>query len=214
MFIGAALLVRVAFMAFARVDSDEPQHLHVAWAWSQGLVQYRDVFDNHMPLFHLLTAPFVAIAGERTDILFWLRLPMLALFALVLWATFVIARQVWDARIAAWSVVLLSLFPPFFLKSLEFRNDNLWTALWMAALIALLRRRMFIAGLLLGAAFAVSLKTAVLVVALVIAGAIVWFFGGRGVAARDAATSAGAGRRRSARTKKPGMRRAFSFCNA
>ena len=30
MFIGAALLVRIAFMAFARIDSDEPQHLHVA----------------------------------------------------------------------------------------------------------------------------------------------------------------------------------------
>jgi hypothetical protein len=127
-----------------------------------------------------------------------MRLPILVLFAIVVWATYAIARRLYDERVAAFAALLLVLFPPYFLKSLEFRNDNLWTALWMAALIALLRRRMFIAGLLLGAAFAVSLKTAVLVVALVIAGAIVWFFGGRGVAARDAATSAGAGRRRSA----------------
>ena len=36
------------------------------------------------------------------------------------------------------AVVLLALFPPFFLKSLEFRPDNLWTLLWIAALIGLM----------------------------------------------------------------------------
>src|SRR5689334_17458398 len=52
--IAAAMLLRALYAFRYRVDSDEPQHLHVAWAWAHGLVQYRDVFDNHMPLFHLL----------------------------------------------------------------------------------------------------------------------------------------------------------------
>ena len=37
-------------------DSDEPQHLHVVWAWTFGLLPYRDVFDNHSPLFQALSA--------------------------------------------------------------------------------------------------------------------------------------------------------------
>ena len=32
---------RIVNMLHYRFDSDEPQHLHVAWGWTQGLVQYR-----------------------------------------------------------------------------------------------------------------------------------------------------------------------------
>ncbi|MFL6247998.1 MAG: ArnT family glycosyltransferase [Thermoanaerobaculia bacterium] len=192
-----AFVLRVATFFRYRFDSDEQQHLHVVWGWTAGLVQYRDLFDNHAPLFHMVMAPLLAVLGERSDILLWMRVPMLVLFAIVVWATYAIARRLYDERIAAFAAMLLVLFPPYFLKSLEFRNDNLWTALWMLVLLALLRRRMFVAGVLLGAAFAVSLKTAVLVVALVVGGGSVGVLGGRGVAARDAATSAGAGRRRS-----------------
>jgi len=28
-------------------------------------VQYRDLFDNHMPLFHLLFAPIFGLIGDR-----------------------------------------------------------------------------------------------------------------------------------------------------
>ena len=163
----ASLALRAAAFFHYRFDSDEQQHLHVAWAWTDGLVQYRDVFDNHLPLFHLLMAPFVALFGERADILLWMRLPMLALFAVVLWATYAIAD---DARVGGWAVVLLSLFPPFFLKSLELRNDNLWTALWMLAIAGVVRRwKPFLIGLLLGGAFAASIKTVVLLVAFILA---------------------------------------------
>ena len=175
-----AFVLRVAAYFRYRFDSDEQQHLHVTWGWTAGLVQYRDLFDNHAPLFNMLMAPLLALVGatmgERPDILLWMRLPMVVLFAIVVWATCTIARRLYDARIAAFAALLLVLFPPYFLKSLEFRNDNLWTALWMLALLAILRQRMFVAGLLLGAAFAVSLKTAVLVLALAIAGALVWLF--------------------------------------
>jgi hypothetical protein len=76
-------------------------------------------------------------------------------------------------------VLLLVLFPPFFLKSLEVRTDNLWTMLWMLALVVLLqerwseKRRMFVAGFILGCAFAVSLKTTLLIATLVVSWLIV-----------------------------------------
>jgi len=170
----AALALRAAAYFRYRFDSDEQQHLHVTWGWTAGLVQYRDLFDNHAPLFHLLTAPLLALLGERSDILLWMRAPMLVLFAIVLWATYTIAQRIYDQRVAVGAVLLLVLFPPFFLKSLEYRNDNLWAALWIVAVVALLRQRMFIAGLLLGAALATSLKTVPLVIALAIASAVLW----------------------------------------
>ncbi|HYC88901.1 MAG TPA: glycosyltransferase family 39 protein [Thermoanaerobaculia bacterium] len=162
-----ALVLRVLALLRYRFDSDEQQHLHVAWGWTVGKIQYRDVFDNHAPLFHMITAPILALFGERSDILFWMRLPMLALFAIVLWATWDIAKRLYDARVAAWAVVLLALFPPFFLKSLEYRTDNLWNAFWMLAVLGIVRGwRPFAIGFLLGCALAVSLKTPLLLISL------------------------------------------------
>src|SRR5437660_7114529 len=125
------LALRAAAFFRYRFDSDEPQHLHVAWGWTAGLVQYRDLFDNHAPLFHILSAPLLRVAGERSDVLFFMRTPMLLLFAAVLWATYILGKRLYSARVGVWAALLLSFFPPFFLKSLEYRTDNLWNTLWM-----------------------------------------------------------------------------------
>ena len=59
--IAAAFIALRVYCAFTlSMNSDEPQHLHVVWAWTQGLVPYRDVFDNHAPLFQLICAPLLA----------------------------------------------------------------------------------------------------------------------------------------------------------
>jgi hypothetical protein len=181
-----AVVMRIVALLHYRFDADEQHHMHVVWGWTDGLVQYRDTFDNHAPLFHLLMAPilglFTAFFGERSDVLLWMRLPMLVPFAVVLWATYTIARRLYDERIARWSALLLALFPPYFLKSLEVRTDNLWTMLWMLTLVALLnerwpaKRRMFIVGLLLGCALAVSLKTSLLVITLLVAALLTRLF--------------------------------------
>ena len=174
--IAALAAVSVGFRALAffnyRFDSDEPQHLHVAWGWTAGLLQYRDLFDNHAPLFHMLTAPLLALVGERPTVLFYMRAPMLLLWAVVLASTFVIARRLYDARVAAWSTLLLAVLPVFFLRSLEYRTDNLWNAFWMLAVIALMSERFFLAGLLLGLATTTSMKTPLLIVTILIAAAI------------------------------------------
>jgi hypothetical protein len=180
----AAVLRALAFFRY-RFDSDEQQHAHVVWGWTAGLVQYRDLFDNHTPLFHLLMAPYMALFGERSDILLWLRLPMLAFFALILWGTYQVAKRLYDERVAKWAVVLLALFPPFFLKSLEFRPDNLWTSLWILSVLAMMTgKRPFVIGLMLGAAFGTSTKTAPLLLAMAITAVIVRFILKRRVSAR------------------------------
>jgi hypothetical protein len=173
------LALRAAAFFRYRFDSDEPQHLHVAWGWTAGLVQYRDLFDNHAPLFHILSAPLLRAVGERSDALFFMRAPMLLLFAVVLWATYLLGKRLYSARVGVWAALLLSLFPPFFLKSLEYRTDNLWNTLWMVVLVVLTSRlpgRLWVTGLLLGVAFCVSLKTSLLLITLGTAGLVTYFF--------------------------------------
>lgn len=175
--LAATLVLRALAYFRYRFDSDEQQHLHVTWGWTVGKVQYRDLFDNHAPLFHMLTAPILSAFGERPDILLWMRAPMLILFGVVVWATWDLARRLYGERVAAWAAVLLMLFPPFFLKSLEFRTDNLWNAFWMLALVGVLREwRPFLIGFLLGCAAATTPKTSVLVIAIVTAALMLRIF--------------------------------------
>jgi hypothetical protein len=74
-FIVVAVL-KVLYAVHYRIDSDEPQHLHVIWGWTRGLIPYRDYFDNHSPLFYLLCSPLFAALGARADILVPMRLAM------------------------------------------------------------------------------------------------------------------------------------------
>src|SRR5579885_3030270 len=52
--IGSLTALHAFWLHGIAYNSDEGQHLHVAWSWTQGLLPYRDVFDNHGPLFGLI----------------------------------------------------------------------------------------------------------------------------------------------------------------
>lgn len=165
--VGVALVLRIPYVFTYRFNSDEPQHMHVVWGWTRGLVQYRDVFDNHAPLFHLAMAPVLALAGERPEALFVMRLAMLPLWFAALALTFEIGRRLYTQRVALWATVLLALHFEFFFVSLEFRTDVLWAVAWLAALAVLVAGpltagRAFATGGLLGVALGVSQKTLLL----------------------------------------------------
>ena len=190
----SAVLRAVAFFRY-RFDSDEPQHLHVAWGWVAGLLPYRDFFDNHAPLFHIVTAPILGWVGERENVLLFMRAPMLVLFAVMIWATYVLGKRLYDAEVGRWAAVMLSLLPPFFLKSLEYRTDNLWVALWMIAVVVLTGgdftvARGFAVGVILGFAMATSMKTSLLLITLGIAAVTTIVMKGRRDGARPAAGTA------------------------
>jgi hypothetical protein len=177
--LAAAVALRVLGVWQYRFNSDEPQHAHVVWGWTRGLVQYRDLFDNHTPLFHLAWAPLLAAFGESVRTLFWLRLTMLPLYLACLAVTAVIGRRLLGSRAARWGTVLTALLPPFFVKTLEFRTDVPWTLLWLAVFQLLTGgplgpARLFAAGLLAGAAAAVSLKSSLLLVCLLGAALAAW----------------------------------------
>lgn len=169
--IGAAVALRIVLLFRHHIDSDETQHLHVVWGWAHGLVPYRDFFDNHMPLFHVLAVPLLWLGGERPETLLLARLAMLPLFAAMLLLAYRIGSALYPRRIVIAGLVLGSFAPAFFLCSIEFRADDLWAAAWLLSVATLVRgsltpRRAAWAGLALGVAGAVSAKTSLLAVSL------------------------------------------------
>src|SRR5512140_3459942 len=107
----SAVALHALFAFRLRVDSDEPQHLHVVWAWTQGLLPYYDVFDNHTPVFQALYAPLFHLLGVRADILLPMRAAELPIFALTIFCVWKIARALYSPRTALWTAVLATLWP-------------------------------------------------------------------------------------------------------
>lgn len=167
-------VLKVFYAIVLRIDSDETQHLHVVWGWANGFLPYRDLFDNHSPLFQFLYAPLFRALGERPDILVPMRLAVIPLYFLCLWAVYKCGTMLFSRRVGIWSAIAAGAFPVFFIKSSEFRTDDLWAALWLLSIWMLLLRplktsNVFLSGLVLGACFATSMKTILLAVALVLA---------------------------------------------
>jgi len=167
----AFAVLRVAYILHYRIDSDEPQHLHVVWGWTHGFLPYRDVFDNHAPVFQALCAPLFRLLGERADIVLWMRLAMTPFFVATLWCVKCIVSAYAGRRAGYLSAWLTALFPPFFYHSIEFRPDQMWSTLWMVVIALLVCGRMspkraFGTGLILGLAFAVSMKTVLMLATL------------------------------------------------
>jgi Dolichyl-phosphate-mannose-protein mannosyltransferase len=160
-------------------DSDEPQHLHVVWAWANGMLPYKDVFDNHAPLFQAMSAPLFSLLGERTDIVAAMRWAMLPTAAVILLMTYRIGTRLFSHRIGFWGTLLAASFPDLYAKLGEYRPDLFWAALWLIGLAILTSgkldpRRLFAAGVVFGIAFTVSMKTTFLLLTVVVAGLAVW----------------------------------------
>jgi hypothetical protein len=182
--IGVAILLvllglRWFYVNAQRWDSDEPQHLHVVWAWANGMLPYKDVFDNHSPLFQAISAPFFALLGERADIVTAMRWIMVPIAGLILAMSYLIGAQLFSPRVGLWGTLLTATFPAFYFKTGEYRPDVLWAALWLIALVILTAgrphpRRLFAAGLTFGIAFAVSMKTTFLALIVLTAALAVW----------------------------------------
>ena len=178
------IVVKLVNVTRYRFDSDEPQHMHVIWAWARGLIQYRDVFDNHMPLFQIMFAPIFGLIGDRATILYWMRFILLPMYFVAAWCTYRIGEALFSRQAGVWAVILAGLFTKYHFISLEFRTDNLWGPLWLLSVTVLVSGvltmpRALVAGLLLGFCFGVSMKSIMLLVSLLVSAPIALFLVGR-----------------------------------
>lgn len=177
------LVIRIVNMARYRFDSDESQHLHVIWGWARGFVQYRDLFDNHMPLFHIMFAPIFGLIGDRATILYVMRFILLPMYFVAAWCTYKIGTVLFSRRAGVWAVILAGLYARYHFISLEFRTDNLWAPLWLLCITVLVTgpltaRRALVAGLLLGLCFGVSMKSILFLFSIGLAGILTLFLMG------------------------------------
>src|SRR5271165_4072286 len=160
-------------------NSDEPQHLHVVWAWANGLLPYKDVFDNHSPLFQAMSAPLFRLLGERADIVVAMRWAMLPIAVLLIGTTYWIGARLFSVRAGFWGALLAASFPDLYAKLGEYRPDPFWAALWLGSLAILIGGkttpgRLFAVGFVFGVAFSVSMKTTFLLLDTVAAGSVAW----------------------------------------
>src|SRR5438874_7665800 len=174
------IALKLVNMPHYRFDSDESQHMHVIWAWARGFVQYRDVFDNHMPLFQIMFAPIFGLIGDRATILYWMRFILLPMYFIGAWCTYRIGEMLFSRRAGVWAVILAGVYSKYHFISFEFRTDNLWAPLWLLCVLTLISGSLTVpralkAGLLLGLCFSVSMKSLLLLVALLVGESIALF---------------------------------------
>src|SRR5438034_1266147 len=183
-FLVLMVAVKIVNMTRYRFDSDESQHMHVIWAWARGFVQYRDVFDNHMPLFHMMFAPIFGFIGDRATILYVMRFILLPMYFVAAWCTYKIGTCLFSRRAGIWAVILAGLYTRYHFISLEFRTDNLWAPLWLLCITVLVTgpltaRRALVAGLLLGLCFGVSMKSILFLLSIALAALLTLLLVGR-----------------------------------
>ena len=171
--IAAILICSIFFIRIFRIlnmgfDSDEPQHLHVVWCRINGLVPYKDFFDNHAPLFHFLMMPFLWMFGETATIIIIMRFIQIPLFMALLFIIHLVNKRIF-ANNAVWITLLTGLFLNFSGVTIEFRPVLLWLLLWYLCIYIILKyplnfKNGFILGIATGINIAVSLKTVALLV--------------------------------------------------
>ncbi len=171
------IAVKVVAACRYRFNTDETQHLHVVWGWTRGMIQYRDLFDNHPPLFHILMAPLFGLFPERADIVVPMRLLMIPFYVASLAAVYRIGRALYSERAAVWLALIAGALPAFFFPGTEFRPDDLYAALWLWTLAIAVEgpftmARAAVMGVLLGACAGITMKTSLLVSSLSMAAGI------------------------------------------
>lgn len=183
--IGLSLVLRVAFAVRRRFDADELEHLHVAWCWTRDLLPFRDFFEVHPPLFHILLAPLVALLGpevgypEARATLIAARLVMILAWAGILALVVRIGTRLADRPAGLLAGAFASVHLLFLHRSLEVRPDPLASLLVLGCVALLLpaagstapptRRRFAAAGALFGLAFCATQKVAFLLPGLLLA---------------------------------------------
>ncbi len=189
--IAGATLLRIAVTS--GIDSDESEHLHIAYVIGHGALPYRDFDQNHGPFLWLLTAPLLRILPETPYVLYLFRALALASFLGSVAVACSLAKQLTrGSGLVAPLVLFLALATAVNAEVYRFRPDPFMNLCALLSLYFLLRpagsnaatpvvasksvagnraRQVLFAGLLQGLAIAFSPKLAHLAL---LAPAVLW----------------------------------------
>lgn len=131
-----AVLVVLArlWLVFHRLyDPDELEHLHAGFCVWQGMVPYRDFFEQHGPVLWYLSLPLFAIWGASLKVLFAGRLIIWLIGAATIGLTWHLGNKLYGRWAGPIAALLLLLLPAFQEKNIEWRPDNVAVPLVLVA---------------------------------------------------------------------------------
>ncbi|MFM2151718.1 MAG: hypothetical protein RL199_153 [Pseudomonadota bacterium] len=170
------------FTRWGWFSCDDFQHAHLAWLTAQGKVIYRDFFDTHGPLFAWMNAAWIRVFGSgRPGFNLILSMRMLSFVALLGQGglVFAIGRRLTGRRDLGLLAAALLLSSYLLHDSgTKLRPDAGQTLLLLAALLAVMDGRPWLAGLGLGLDLCMHLKGLAGAAALVGATLLVRAWGG------------------------------------
>lgn len=173
LFLGLA--VSVAYSGYRYTYyGDEVMHVHMMYLLSSEYRIFADFFSIHAPLFHYLLLPFFHISGYTLASFLVLRIVMIVLYMIRLYAGWVLVSKLFSKPVA-WLFVVFMLLDPFAtFSAMQIRPDNLMMLVFTSALVSLAyafdRQKKvlwFLSGLLVSLSVLVSMKIAASAVGLV-----------------------------------------------
>jgi len=142
--LAVAYLVTLAALLPVRAwDPDEFQHMQFAWMLWQGMAPYKDFFEHHTPLLHLMTAPLFGVFHTPYDYVHVI--PVLLRFISTLFSllttgvVWLLADRLGGRRAALFATMLMLGASTFLSNGIEFRPDTLAALTMMAAVYAAIR---------------------------------------------------------------------------
>jgi hypothetical protein len=153
------MMARMYLVINRYYDADEFAHLHWAYLIFAGFMPYRDFFMNTTPVYQIINLPvFLGLWSGFTLVL--ARLFQVPVYLSILYFIYSITFMITASSTAGLlSIVIFTVFPMIFIKSIEVRPDILMTAFYMAGIWYLLKcyrrhdlsnRNLFWAGCILG----------------------------------------------------------------
>ena len=122
--IAGALLVIILFISLNRFfDHDEFEAIHTSWKMLQGEKIYVDFFQHHHPFLYYMLIPVIRILGENIHTIIAIRLMVFLMFLLILFITYLIARDNFSKGIVVIGLLLLSSAYIFVIKVIEIRPN-------------------------------------------------------------------------------------------
>jgi hypothetical protein len=170
----ALLSILIVFNSACRFfDHDEFEHLHTAWYLQQGDLPYRDVYQNHHPLFWPLLLPLLEVFGHSVAAVMSGRVLMLMMMIAMAFTVFKITALITKSReIQLYALLFLLSTVVWVGKGLEIRPDVPQALLALVSVYYLLLffkggrlRNMAYAGLWAALSFLFLQKTVLLLAA-------------------------------------------------
>jgi len=169
LFIILSFLLRFAVTLNKEFVPDEFQHVQASWLISEGLVPYKDFWENHTPLYHFILAASFKLLPETPKAIISLRLlqflPVLLIFFMV--NLFIQTR--YDFTVFLYSLLLLGFHKWFLDKTCEVRPDVILVLFSLVALYFWIfgwdffkGSHLFTSGIFIGLSFITSPKVLIL----------------------------------------------------